>query len=338
MKTRTIVFALLLCSLPWTQAVGDEDPDQCAAWLTASPPAVPLLQDPGSDCPGTRVSHGDGSYEAAYAWENACVVSAGYFGAFAERFDFAAPVRVNCVFFDLTREASSTGGAMDVYIWADSSGVPGDTIAVIHNVVLGSGSIGLWQNLVVTRQFVDLPPLPVYAPASFWVGFWGNWPGYPPSWYLGADLTGGPGGGDPMTKVAQGHDPYPPGWQPTDSIFPDTMRGLKATGIGVVVEPGPQQAACCFPSGACQILTQAGCLNSGGIYLGDGTVCIPNPCPPPGQGACCLPDNSCVLLTGEQCSQQQGHYLGEGLPCVPDPCIPTPTRSRSWGRVKALYR
>ncbi len=45
--------------------------------------------------------------------------------------------------------------------------------------------------------------------------------------------------------------------------------------------------ACCFTNGHCEELTPAACTSAGGTYLGDDSVCSPNPCsqPPP-------PDNS----------------------------------------------
>jgi len=42
----------------------------------------------------------------------------------------------------------------------------------------------------------------------------------------------------------------------------------------------PATGACCFPAGVCLQGTQLDCLTVGGSYLGDGTLCIPNPCQP----------------------------------------------------------
>jgi hypothetical protein len=39
--------------------------------------------------------------------------------------------------------------------------------------------------------------------------------------------------------------------------------------------------ACCFENGSCQIMTMTQCVDAGGAYEGDDTVCEPNPCPQP---------------------------------------------------------
>ncbi len=36
--------------------------------------------------------------------------------------------------------------------------------------------------------------------------------------------------------------------------------------------------ACCIPGALCQILTEAECLAGGGTYIGDGSLCDPDPC------------------------------------------------------------
>jgi hypothetical protein len=41
----------------------------------------------------------------------------------------------------------------------------------------------------------------------------------------------------------------------------------------------PPTGACCAPSGACTVTTQTACT---GVWQGENTVCIPNPCPTPG--------------------------------------------------------
>lgn len=38
--------------------------------------------------------------------------------------------------------------------------------------------------------------------------------------------------------------------------------------------------ACCFPDGACNVLTRSQCAEQAGTYQGDGSVCEPNPCGP----------------------------------------------------------
>jgi hypothetical protein len=78
--------------------------------------------------------------------------------------------------------------------------------------------------------------------------------------------------------------------------------------------------ACCYWEGACTVTTQAECAATFGTYMGDGTVCTPNPCAQP-TGACCFPDGSCAVETQAACT---GIYQGDGTVCDPNPC-PQPT-------------
>ncbi len=61
------------------------------------------------------------------------------------------------------------------------------------------------------------------------------------------------------------------------------MRILSAlliplAGIGIAAPALAQEGACCLPPCyLCQIMTQAECVQQGGEYLGDGTVCDPLP-------------------------------------------------------------
>jgi hypothetical protein len=80
---------------------------------------------------------------------------------------------------------------------------------------------------------------------------------------------------------------------------------------------GPLPGACCFEDGSC-VLTMGldECLGLGGYdYLGDGTLCNPNPCPAP--GACCYPDGSCVYMLEMYCD---GDLFIAGTTCSPNPC------------------
>jgi hypothetical protein len=85
-----------------------------------------------------------------------------------------------------------------------------------------------------------------------------------------------------------------------------------ATGNFVLnVMPGPPQllGACCFTDGTCEELTECGCQNAGGDYLGDEIPCDPNPC------VVCTPDfvvDAPGLWTGNTC--------GAGDDCE----VPTP--------------
>jgi len=55
------------------------------------------------------------------------------------------------------------------------------------------------------------------------------------------------------------------------------------------------------------------------VYDGNGTTCIPNPCPEP-TGACCLNSGVCVVTTQADCTVQAGIYQGTDTVCAPDLC------------------
>ncbi len=79
---------------------------------------------------------------------------------------------------------------------------------------------------------------------------------------------------------------------------------------------GAQEAgACCFPDGHCEYLVQAECA---GNWMGEGSNCDPNPCPPP-TGACCYPEGSCEVTLQEYCT---GTWLGPETSCIPNLCPP----------------
>jgi len=73
--------------------------------------------------------------------------------------------------------------------------------------------------------------------------------------------------------------------------------------------------ACCLPNGTCQVRTEPECDDAGGSWLGEGTDCDPNPCPPP-VGACCLPDGSCSDLTQAECAAAGGFWGGWESVCA----------------------
>lgn len=56
-------------------------------------------------------------------------------------------------------------------------------------------------------------------------------------------------------------------------------------------------------------------------------------------GACCFPGGTpCVIVSETQCFNGGGAYFGDGSSCDPSPCGPTPTRGRSWGGIKDMFR
>ena len=87
------------------------------------------------------------------------------------------------------------------------------------------------------------------------------------------------------------------------------------------------RGACCLPNGTCAVLTQSKCLSGGGLYLGDGSVCLgdndgdgrDDACETPTKrGACCWPNGTCSVVTQDKCVTNGGTYLGDGSPCLGD--------------------
>jgi hypothetical protein len=54
-------------------------------------------------------------------------------------------------------------------------------------------------------------------------------------------------------------------------------------------------------------------------------------------GACCLPDGTCSQLSEENCRASRGTWYG-GRTCDEVDCPTVPTKSSTWGGIKALYR
>jgi hypothetical protein len=158
---------------------------------------------------------------------------------------------------------------------------------------------------------------------------YGNWTDA-----LCGDDLGGNFSADPLFCNApnddytlDGNSPCLPGHNP-DGVDCGLV-GARGWGCGTL-----PTGACCFSDGHCEVLEQAACA---GQYMGEGTTCDPNPCPPP-TGACCLPDGSCAIAEQQQCLDQHGTYMGDGSACVPDPCHSTPTKATTWGAIKSSFR
>ena len=88
---------------------------------------------------------------------------------------------------------------------------------------------------------------------------------------------------------------------------------------------------CCLGDGTCAVMEDATCAVQGGIYVGPGTVCDPNPCDSGVvTGACCFNGTSCFDgLTSEDCLDisPTSVFAGPGSSCddddnsgVPDVC------------------
>lgn len=118
----------------------------------------------------------------------------------------------------------------------------------------------------------------------------------------------------------------------------DPIEGYSSIGFGVdgvpICPDIPQEGACCFTNGTCQMLFADACVAAGGSFYGG--VCDPNPCPPPPvESACCL-NGVCTITTETLCLGAGGTWLPDTA-CDPNPCV-IPVEETSWGQIKANYR
>ncbi|MFN8548669.1 MAG: hypothetical protein U0527_12080 [Candidatus Eisenbacteria bacterium] len=184
-----------------------------------------ILPQDGTGC-GTLNLNSDGGYENGYAWQYGGVVAPTY-GAFAECYS-GANVSLCSAVFDFTQVGFYAGQVMDVYVWGDAGGIPGNVLCVKNSV--NPGAPAFWPSL--SRHVVDLSGC--CADGNFWVGYWGNWPGQLAPWYVGADLDGF--GGCPLSNVAPGIG-FPTGWTNVSQIWGPTQAlgiGCETTSCGPV--------------------------------------------------------------------------------------------------------
>ncbi len=85
-------------------------------------------------------------------------------------------------------------------------------------------------------------------------------------------------------------------------------------------EPGAT-GACCVGANCNPDLTVAQCVDADGVYQGDGTTCVPDPCGGTPVGACCLDAGGCAVQSDSDCLGNGGFWLGEGTNCSPNPCL-----------------
>ena len=98
-----------------------------------------------------------------------------------------------------------------------------------------------------------------------------------------------------------------------------SRTGTTPPTLQVTYTAGAGTGACCLADNTCQELTPTECAAAAGTYLGDGSVCTPNPCVAP-VGACCHPNGTCTAETAAQCAAISGSYQGDNASCTPNPC------------------
>ena len=177
-------------------------------------------------CDGSLLLSYDGSAENGYAWSGGGEVEP-YYGAFAEGYEAVGTV---CgASFHFTQTGRYNGQLIDVYVWDSDEGDPqnpGAVILVTPGVAIAPPA--MWP--MVSQHDVALADVQVNG--RFFVGYWGDWPGFVEGWYCAADLDGP--GGMPRTNIAPGVWPED-GWQDLSIIWGSTQ----AMGIGAYVHQTP---------------------------------------------------------------------------------------------------
>jgi hypothetical protein len=137
-------------------------------------------------------------------------------------------------------------------------------------------------------------------------------------------------------------DPVLGGKFADDSVpaIQDPIAGYGSMGFdtpGQVACPPPNHhpGACCLCGGECVFVLPEECAGMNGTFMGDGIPCDPNPCPVEFMGACCYPDGHCEFVF--LCDCPTGVWYAEDA-CDPNPCEPpNPTRTTTWGGIKAIF-
>lgn len=90
----------------------------------------------------------------------------------------------------------------------------------------------------------------------------------------------------------------------------------QVTYTSLVCAPLPTGACCNVTTGSCSVLDVTQCA---GTYLGDNTLCSPNPCDQP-VGACCRPDGACSVIAADACVGTGFVFRGGGSVCASANC------------------
>ena len=176
-----------------------------------------ILPEGGAGC-GTLFLSTDASYESALSW-SVVARALPIWGAFAEPFS-ANDATICSVVLDLTRsETTATSGPVDVFVWLDDHGIPGQVVGV--NIGAPVGTVTAWPEL----SRVVIPLSGVCADGPIWVGFIGAWLTPRDAAYIGVDTDWEPSGG--MTNVPPGAGPIE-GWRPISEVYP----AARSIGIG----------------------------------------------------------------------------------------------------------
>jgi len=187
------------------------------------------LRDSGGDRPDSILTWGDGEYESGIIWQFEGVQPPDW-GAFAEC--YSGEWWLVAVVLDFTQNYYPQGDqTFDAYVWDDGGGVPG----VVSHLVTGIDPGPVAPYPEYSRHY-GLLPEPALVQGTWWVGFWPDWPGEEPGWFLACDHTGSTGG-CMMTKIAAGLG-YSTGWHSIETVWgPHTSIGISAQVR--MIEPNP---------------------------------------------------------------------------------------------------
>ncbi len=91
--------------------------------------------------------------------------------------------------------------------------------------------------------------------------------------------------------------------------------------LSVTYTPPATNGACCnATTGNCTVVSSSfSCTIAGNSYQGNGTTCVPNPCPQP-NGACCNGLGNCIVDDQAGCEAADRYWQGANTVCSPNPC------------------
>ncbi len=215
---KQLVAVLPLCAALITMTgVGFAQETAASAFLLRDVVTVPA---PVEGCGRGLVAH-DRTLENAYAWAYEGVQAPDR-GAFAMCFEGDYDLCEAQFYF--TQIGNQAGQTMDVFVWADdNTGSPGPLLYQVSDV--SPGTVATWPE--VSRHDV---PLDVTVSGTWWLGWWGNWPGQSAGWLITADEDGP--AGCPRTNVASGQG-YPAGWEHPEIVIAwENCRTLGIQALG----------------------------------------------------------------------------------------------------------
>jgi len=113
----------------------------------------------------------------------------------------------------------------------------------------------------------------------------------------------------------------------------EDFSGAQPTIIGDISGCSSGLGACCGGT-ACWVMDYNSCLEGGGVFNGEDTVCAMVNCMDMDAGACCL-DNQCILvITSAACTDAGGDFQGELVECIDVVCLGCPADINGDGAVE----